>query len=290
MPSEREHILLQIERLTVAFGGAAAVRDASVSVGCGEVVAIVGESGSGKTTLLRTVARLLAPGAQMQGGRVLFDGQDLLGLSNRAMARLRGSRISYLFQNAPQSLDPLFTVGRQFDEVLRAHGLPRDGGLARAALERVGFDDPDAVLRCIPSQLSGGMAQRVALAFALAGRPQLLLADEPTSALDGEAQAQVMGLLQRLNREEGMAILLVTHDIQLAAAFASRMVVMESGAVVETGESAAVMANPQHPYTRQLIAAVPLPVAPDDAPLRISLQPGGARRAGEGGEAACCSK
>lgn len=272
LPSEREQNLLSVERLSVSFGGASALRDVSLKLAQGQVLAVVGESGSGKTTLLRSVTRLLAPGAQVDGGSIRFEGVDLLQLKPREMAALRGGRISYLFQNAQLSLDPLFTVERQFREVLRAHGLPAEIALMQEALRRVGFDEPDRVLGCLPSQLSGGMAQRVALAFALAGRPRLLLADEPTSALDASSQEQVMGLLRQLNQAEGMAILLVTHDIQLAATFAQRMVVMHRGVVVEEGLSAEVMTAPKHPYTRQLIAAVPRPVPEGEAPQRIPLE------------------
>lgn len=281
--------ILSVMELGVSYGSAPALRGVSLEVRAGEIVGIVGESGSGKSTLLRAVAGLLAPTAAM-GGSIRLEGRELAGAQPRELRALRGSAVSYLFQNAERSFDPLFTVGAQFDEVMRAHegaaanapagkaardgrGRPRGdehagarGGQGareqrrvrqRAALARMGFTDPDRVLAALPSELSGGMAQRVALAFALAGSPRLLLADEPTSALDADAQERVLELLRELNDQEGLAILMVSHDIELVARFASRLIVMHEGRIVETGPSEQVMREPQDPYTRELIAAIP---------------------------------
>lgn len=255
--------ILTVRDLVVSYQGVAAVQGVSLEVGAGEIVGIVGESGSGKSTLLRSIAHLLAPTARIEKGSIAFAGHDITRVHAREMRSLRGSSISYLFQNAERSFDPLFTIGAQFDEVMRAHGYPprsertvmRDRQLA--ALARMGFTDPDRVLASYPFELSGGMCQRVALAFALAGSPQLLLADEPTSSLDGKAQVRVVDLLSTLNAQDALAILVVSHDIDLVARFARRIIVMREGHIVETGSSAQIMNDPQDPYTQTLIAAIP---------------------------------
>lgn len=297
MHDERD--ILNVIDLDVSYGSALAVRGVSLAVGAGEIVGIVGESGSGKSTLLRAVAHLLPPAARIEAGSIAFAGRDITRSSAREMRSLRGNALSYLFQNAERSFDPLFTIGAQFDEVVRAHegaenaraGKVLRGGSSRnertmraqqrenmrsrqrVALERMGFADPDRVLASLPSELSGGMCQRVALAFALAASPQLLLADEPTSSLDGQAQARVIELLRELNEQEGLAILMVSHDIELVASFASRIIVMHEGRIVEAGTSAQIMNDPQDPYTRSLIAAIP------HATGAVNVEPLGARHA-----------
>ncbi len=297
MHDERD--ILNVTDLDVSYGSALAVHDVSLAVGAGEIVGIVGESGSGKSTLLRAVAHLLPPTARIDAGSIVFAGRDITRASAREMRSLRGNALLYLFQNAERSFDPLFTIGAQFDEVMRAHegaanvragkalrgGGHRDGRTTRAqqhetmrshqrtALERMGFADPDRVLASLPSELSGGMCQRVALAFALAASPQLLLADEPTSSLDGQAQARVIELLRELNEQEGLAILMVSHDIELVASFASRIIVMHEGRIVETRTSAQIMNDSQDLYTRSLIAAIP------HATGAVNVEPLGARHA-----------
>jgi ABC-type dipeptide/oligopeptide/nickel transport system ATPase component len=255
--------ILTVCDLTVLYQSIPAVQGVSLEVGSGEIVGIVGESGSGKSTLLRAVAHLLAPTAHIEKGSIAFAEQDITHVRARKMRSLRGASISYLFQNAERSFDPLFTIGAQFDEVMRAH--TRSGRLDRAALRthqhsalcRMGFRDPERVLVSYPFELSGGMCQRVALAFALAGSPQLLLADEPTSSLDRDAQARVIDLLRTLNTQENLAILVVSHDIDLLARFAHRIIVMHEGRIVEAGTSAQIMNDPQDPYTQALIEAIP---------------------------------
>lgn len=255
--------ILTVRDLVVSYQGVAAVQGVSLEVSAGEIVGIVGESGSGKSTLLRAVAHLLAPTARIEKGSIAFAGHDITRAHAREMRSLRGSSISYLFQNAERSFDPLFTIGAQFDEVMRAHGysprsertVMRDRQLA--ALARMGFTDPERVLASYPFELSGGMCQRVALAFALAGSPQLLLADEPTSSLDDKAQARVVDLLSTLNAQDALAILVVSHDIDLVARFARRIIVMYEGRIVEAGTSAQIMNDPQDPYTQALIEAIP---------------------------------
>lgn len=249
--------MLTVEGLDVTYGGVQALSNVSLSVAPGQAVAVVGESGSGKSTLLRAVARQLPRFADVQASTLEFDGHDLTCLPEGRMRALRGSSLGFLFQNGLLSLDPLFTIGAQFDEVLSAHGIKARRQAKHEALGRTGLENPERILAALPSQLSGGQCQRVALALALAGGPKLLLADEPTSALDSEAQRQVGDLLARLNREDGMALLLVTHDIDFAASMAMHLVVMRNGRVVEQGATSQVMEDPRHPYTRQLIDAVP---------------------------------
>lgn len=273
--------ILTVQGLSVSHGSDIALRDVSLVVQQAEIVGVVGESGSGKSTLLRAVAGLLPPSACMTGTACL-EGSELTHVRPKELRSIRGSTVSYLFQNAERSFDPLFTIGSQFDEVMRAHEradrsvdasdpsrsdsmrgarrkVAREQRQARQveALERMGFSDPDRILGALPSELSGGMAQRVALAFALAGSPRLLLADEPTSALDTAAQGRVLELLREMNEQEGLAILVVSHDIDLVAQFASRIIVMHEGRIVEEGSSSRIMNDPHEPYTRELIAAIP---------------------------------
>lgn len=259
--SSNEEILI-IRNLSVRYGGAWAVDGVDLSVRKGEVVGIVGESGSGKSTILNAVAGLLPRAAEVCSGSVSCGGIDVLHKAEKKKRALLGKAIGYLFQNAEGSLDPLFTIGSQFDEALRVNGSERKDkrkrlAVMRDALERVGLDDADRVLKALPSELSGGMCQRAALAIALAQNPRILLADEPTSALDIRAQDKVVGILKRLNHEDGLSVLMVSHDIDLVASFAHRIIVMRDGQVVESGPSEKVMADPQHPYTRELIAAIP---------------------------------
>lgn len=254
--------LLAVRGLEVRYGGSPVLHGVDLEVGEGEIVGVVGESGSGKSTLLNAVAGLLPCSAEICAGSILYDGSEISIAGSKAMQALRGRGIGYLFQNAEGSFDPLFSIKSQFDEALKANGAvpkkkPDMLAVQKAALERVGLDDADRVLGALPSELSGGMCQRVALAFAVALGPKLLLADEPTSALDGKSQDKVVDILRRLNVEEGLAVLIVSHDIDLVASLAHRIIVMRSGRIVESGRSDEVMDDPQQPYTRELIAAVP---------------------------------
>ena len=251
---------MSLHDLDVSYGGVPAVRGFSLDVRPGEIVGLVGESGSGKSSVLRAVSGLLGRTGAVSGGRMLFEGRDLATLPRKQMAALRGSHIAYVFQNPASSLDPLFKVGDQFGECIRAHGMAQ--GSALQALERdllreMGFDDPDRVLDSYPHNLSGGMCQRVALAFSVACNPKLLLADEPTSALDVAAQEQVSRLLLRIREEHGVSMLVVSHNIGAIARIADRIGVMYHGRLVEVGERDQVLHAPVHPYTRNLIAAVP---------------------------------
>ena len=269
--------LLEIDRLGVSFrvegGDVAAVRGASLRVDRGETVALVGESGSGKSVTALSVLQLLPyPRARHPSGSIAFDGEELVGAPPRVLSNIRGNRISMVFQEPMTSLNPLHTVEKQITETLMLHkGLSATRARARC-LELLGLvriPDPEQRLKSWPHQLSGGQRQRVMIAMALANEPDLLIADEPTTALDVTVQAQILQLLRDLQRDMGMAILLITHDLTIVRNVAARVYVMTEGEIVEQGETAAVYAAPQHPYTRKLLAAQPTatpPAADDGAP------------------------
>lgn len=254
--------LLHIQDLSVRYPGAGedALRHVELTVDAGEIVCVIGESGSGKSTLLHAVLRL--PGrVEVTGGQVLFRGSDLGRLTPRQLRPLRGSGIGAVFQEPGASLDPIRRLHKQFYDALRAHNpsvTRADAGRRAAALLRsMGFRDPERILESCPVQLSGGMNQRVAIAVAMALEPALLLADEPTSALDATVQAQVVGELLRLRDRYGTAMLLISHNMGVAARLADRIAVMYGGRIVECGSRDEVLHRPAHPYTRALLAAVP---------------------------------
>ena len=254
--------LLEIEGLEIGFGGLAAVRGASFRVEKGETHCLVGESGCGKSVSALAVMGLLAPTATRRAARLAFDGQDLLGLNEREMSRLRGDRMAMIFQEPMTSLNPAYTVGSQMAEVLVRHrGGSRRAALDRAAelLERVRITSPGMRLGQYPHQLSGGLRQRVMIAMALMCSPELLIADEPTTALDVTVQAQILKLLAELQQDLGLAILLITHDLGIVARVAHRVSVMYAGEVVETGPVTELFNAPMHPYTRGLLSCVPVP-------------------------------
>jgi len=255
--------LLEIEDLAVTFGGrTAAVRGVSLGVEPGETHCLVGESGCGKSVTALAVMGLLAPGAARRATRLRFAGNDLLTLSDRGMARLRGNTMSMIFQEPVTSLNPAFTVGSQMAEVMTRHKrVSRSAALERAVelMGRVGITAPELRLGQFPHQLSGGLRQRVMIAMALMCDPQLLVADEPTTALDVTVQAQILRLLASLKRDFGLAILLITHDLGIVARVADRVSVMYAGEVVERAATADLFAAPQHPYTRGLLSCVPVP-------------------------------
>ena len=255
--------LLEIEDLQVSFGGrTAAVRGASLRVEKGETHCLVGESGCGKSVTALAIMGLLARGGHCSAKRLSFAGADLLSLSDREMSRIRGNRMSMIFQEPMTSLNPAFTVGSQMAEVLRRHrGASRTAALDRAVelMGRVGITAPEMRLGQFPHQLSGGLRQRVMIAMALMCDPELLVADEPTTALDVTVQAQILRLLATLQRELGLAILLITHDLGIVARVADRVTVMYAGEVVEAASTAELFRSPQHPYTRGLLSCVPAP-------------------------------
>ncbi|WP_322857542.1 ABC transporter ATP-binding protein [Mycobacterium shigaense] len=260
--------LLSVEGLEVTFGDQApAVRGVELSVRRGQTVAIVGESGSGKSTTAAAILGLLPPGGRITAGRIIFDGLDLASAGRKADRRvlrsIRGRRIGYVPQDPMTNLNPVWKVGFQVREALRANTAGRSA--RRRAVEllaEAGMPDPAKQAGKYPHQLSGGMCQRALIAIGLAGCPQLLIADEPTSALDVTVQRQVLDHLQRLTEERGIALLLITHDLALAAERAESVVVVHRGAVVEAGAAQSILREPQHEYTRKLVAAAPSLAAP----------------------------
>jgi peptide/nickel transport system ATP-binding protein len=263
--------VLDIADLRVRFGGTEAVRGASLTVARGETHCLVGESGCGKSVTSLAIMGLLARGAVRSAGHMRFQGQDIAGLGNRAMNRLRGDRLSMIFQEPMTSLNPAYTIGSQMTEVYRRHR----GGSQRHALDhaavllsKVGMANPAMRLGQFPHQLSGGLRQRVMIAMALLCGPELLIADEPTTALDVTVQAGILRLLAALQAEMGLALLLITHDLGVVARIAHRVSVMYAGQVIESAPVDELFANPTHPYTRGLLAAVPVPgKTPRDTPL-----------------------
>jgi oligopeptide/dipeptide ABC transporter ATP-binding protein len=255
---------LDIRNLAVAFpiGGALTpvVQNVSITVGKGEVVGLVGESGCGKTvTALAAIGLITAPG-QILAGSIRIDGQELVGRRERDLRKLRGAAVAMVFQDPSSSLDPAYTVGDQIGESLRIHrNLSRRQATARAVelLDQVGIPDGARRVRAYPHEFSGGMAQRVAIASALACDPKLLIADEPTTALDVTVQAEILDLLRQLQAERDMAILFVTHDLGVVADICQRAVVMYAGEVVETALVADLFSDPHHPYSAALLAALP---------------------------------
>jgi peptide/nickel transport system ATP-binding protein len=266
--------LLRVERLAVHFGGRktpmGAVDDATFSVGRGETVCLVGESGCGKTVTALSLLRLEEHRhAKIVQGQICFDGRGLVGLPARELTQLRGRRIAMIFQEPMTAFDPVFSIGEQIVEtILRHERVPRAEAWQRAQrlLERVQIPDPALRMKQIPAELSGGMRQRAMIAMALSCQPDLLIADEPTTALDVTIQAQILALLQELQRERAMSILLITHDLGVAAEMADRVVVMYAGRIAEQAPVHELFARPAHPYTRGL--------------LRGALLPSGEQRAG----------
>jgi len=255
--------LLEVEKLEVAFGGrTAAVRGASFTVERGETHCLVGESGCGKSVTALSVMDLLARGADRRAERLAFEGNDLRGLSDSAMARLRGNEMAMIFQEPMTSLNPAYTVGSQMTEGLRRHRKASQREATDRAVDlltRVGITAPDLRLDQFPHQLSGGLRQRVMIAMALMCEPKLLIADEPTTALDVTVQAQILRLLATLQRDLGLGLLLITHDLGIVARIATRVSVMYAGEVVESAATADLFANPKHPYTQGLLRCVPVP-------------------------------
>jgi peptide/nickel transport system ATP-binding protein len=254
--------LLEIDDLRVTFGGTAAVRGISLTVEKGETHCLVGESGCGKSVTSLAVMGLLAKGGKREAARLSFAGEDIRDYDEKRMSRLRGDRMAMIFQEPMTSLNPAYTVGSQMTEVLRRHrGTPRAQAVDRAVelLTRVGITAPGLRLGQFPHQLSGGLRQRVMIAMALMCDPELLIADEPTTALDVTVQAQILRLLAELQKDLGLGILLITHDLGIVARGADRVSVMYAGKVVESAPTAELFRAPRHPYTRGLLSCVPVP-------------------------------
>src|SRR5271167_939568 len=273
--------LLEVDELRTYFftrdGVVRAVDGVSFCVARGETLAIVGESGCGKSVTSLSILRLVAsPPGRTVGGRVLFEGRDLLELSEPEMRKVRGDAISMIFQEPMTSLNPVLTIGQQIAEVLKLHrGLSGEDAMRRSVemLRLVRMPEPERRVTQYPHQLSGGMRQRVMIAMALACEPRLLIADEPTTALDVTIQAQILDLMRELKERTGAAVLLITHDLGVVAEMAQRVVVMYAGRKVEEAAVEALFATPLHPYTRGLLGAVPK--------LGSSLQAGGRSKLAE---------
>jgi len=255
--------VLTVQDLTVGFKQdgqiVQAVHGVSFTVDRGETVALVGESGSGKSVTALSTVSLLGGSAQVTGS-VTYDGQEMIGASDKRLRKVRGNDISFIFQEPMTSLNPLHTLEKQITESLELHqGLTGDEARARIIelLERVGIHDAASRLTAYPHQLSGGQRQRVMIAMALANKPDILIADEPTTALDVTIQAQILELLNELKRDEGMGLLYITHDLNVVQRIADKVCVMKDGRIVEAGPTAQIFANPQHDYTRKLLAARP---------------------------------
>lgn len=253
--------LLSVNDLTIRFRQdgttTEAVRGISFDVGAGETVALVGESGSGKSVTAMTTVQLLGDTAEV-GGSIVYDGQQMVGATERELRRVRGNDISFIFQEPMTSLNPLHTIEKQLREAIELHQGLRGGAVRDRILEllgKVGIQDAETRLSAYPHQLSGGQRQRVMIAMALANAPKLLVADEPTTALDVTIQAQILDLLADLKRENGMAMLFITHDLTIVRKIADRVCVMKDGEIVEAGPTAEIFASPKHPYTQRLLAA-----------------------------------
>lgn len=279
--------LLEIDQLVVEFatrnGTLRAVNDVSLSLESGRILAILGESGSGKSMLLRTILGIQAPAARISG-EVRMRGVNLLELPASERERIRGSWVSMVFQNPMTALDPVYTIEAQIVETVHRHTtLTRAEAKARALelLQLVHIPSPEQRLKAYPFELSGGMRQRIVIAMALACNPSLLLADEPTTALDVTVQARVLRLLRGLQRELGMSVVIVTHDVGVAAEIADDVAVMYAGRIVESGPMATILREPRHPYTRGLLQAnvrpgqTERPAAIPGAPPNLAFLPSG---------------
>ncbi|GAA0224472.1 ABC transporter ATP-binding protein [Actinomadura nitritigenes] len=279
MTAAQDAALLEVAGLSVSYltraGRVEAVRGADLDVRPGEIVALVGESGSGKSTTAHAVLRLLAPNASLDAGAVRFAGRDLAALSERELRTVRGARIGLVPQDPGVALNPVKRIGEQVAEVLRLHGLATRRTAPAAAveaLERAGMPEPAVRARQYPHELSGGMRQRALIAVAIAAGPQLIVADEPTSALDVTVQRRILDHLQHLTEELGTAVLLVTHDLGVAADRAARIAVMSQGRVVESGPARRIIEDPQDAYTRRLLRSAPSLTAVRARPRPAALE------------------
>jgi oligopeptide/dipeptide ABC transporter ATP-binding protein len=257
--------LLVVTDLRTVFPGrsgreAAAVDGVSFTIDRGETLGLVGESGCGKSLTALSIVGLVSKPGRIASGEVRFDGQNLVGLDDRGLSRIRGRRIGFIFQEPMVALDPVYTIGAQIVETLEVHRLAEGRAAWRRAeelLDAVRIPDSARRVKEYPHQLSGGLRQRAMIALALAGGPDLVIADEPTTALDVTVQAEILDLLAEMRRELDLALLLITHDLGVVAAMAGRMAVMYAGRIVETGETRTVLRHAAHPYTRALLRSIP---------------------------------
>lgn len=281
--------LLAVKNLKTYFytedGIVRAVDGVDFDVYPGEVLGLVGESGCGKSVTSLSIMRLVSKPGRVNGGEILLNGEDLLHLNEDEMVKIRGNRVSMIFQQPQTALNPVFKVGDQLSEVLNVHqDLGKDAGWNRAVslLKMVGVPDPERRAHAYPHELSGGMAQRVMIAMALACVPELLIADEPTTALDVTIQAQILDLMRDLRRDMGTSVILITHDLGVVAEMADRVAVMYAGEIVEQADVNSLFDEPMHPYTQGLIGSIPilgeikekLDVIPGSVPNLVNLPPG----------------
>jgi oligopeptide/dipeptide ABC transporter ATP-binding protein len=288
-PPRGDRPLLQVKGLRTSFytrdGVVRAVDGIDFHVDRGEIMGLVGESGCGKSVTSLSIMRLVAKPGRIDAGEIVFDGEDLLGLRDDRMRAIRGNRISMIFQQPTSSLNPVWNVGSQIEEVLRIHRGMKGKAAAGRALElmrMVGIPDPERRLKAFPHEMSGGMAQRIMIAMALACEPELLIADEPTTALDVTIQAQILDLMRKLRDETGTAIVFITHDLGVVAEMCDRVAVMYAGEIVEQAGVRTLFDDPRHPYTRGLIGSIPVPgdvkealtVIPGNVPNLIDLPAG----------------
>ncbi len=261
---------MDVRDLRIKFGVHEAVRGISFTIAPGETLGLVGESGSGKSATSFAMMRLLPPSATTQG-EVRFEGKDLLALPESSMRRLRGSSVAMIFQEPMTALNPVMTVGKQIAEALLAHAPKTPRVVVRervlAAMREVALPEPERRIDDYPHQFSGGQRQRIVIAMAIINKPRLLIADEPTTALDVTVQAQIIALLKRLREEHGLAMLFISHDLAVVSQVADRVAVMRHGEIVEQGTMLHVLTQPQHPYTRSLLASVPTMATDRDRPL-----------------------
>ncbi|HUQ88678.1 MAG TPA: ABC transporter ATP-binding protein [Vicinamibacterales bacterium] len=252
--------LLKVENLRTVFGPVEAVNDVSFEIRKGETLGLVGESGSGKSVTAFSIIRLVQDPGRIVSGRIFFQGKDLLALSEEDMRQVRGAGIGFVFQEPMAALNPVMKIGAHIGEALKVHGrATRSDARGRAIelLRAVKIVDPERRVEDYPHQLSGGMRQRVMMAIAIACRPPLVIADEPTTALDVTVQAQILDLLREMKREFDLSLLLITHDFGVIAETADRVAVMYRGKIVEQGPVRDIFRNPQHPYTKGLLASIP---------------------------------
>lgn len=273
--------LLQVKDLSIQFatpaGPVHVLRDVNFEIREGEALGFVGESGSGKSVTSLAIMDLLAANAEILSGQILFRGRDLLRLSEIEKSKIRGNKISMIFQDPMTSLNPCFTVEYQIVETLQTHeNLTKMQAYQRALelMKQVGIPDPEGRLKCYPHELSGGMSQRVMIAMAMACKPELLIADEPTTALDVTIQKQILDLISKLRRETKMALILVSHDLSVVAENTDNLQVMYAGEILEAGDSRSLMTAPQHPYTKGLISCLPSHQKTFDKTKRIPAIPG----------------
>ena len=256
--------LLEVKHLSIGVRnknrGFDIVKDISFRLESGEICGIVGESGSGKSVTALSLLRLLKPPLAITGGNIVFDGRDLMGLGEREMRALRGKDISIIFQEPMTSLHPLMPIGKQISEAIRQHMKVSGEEALRISLDiltKVGINSPAKRLSQLPHELSGGMRQRIMIAMALSCNSKLLLADEPTTALDVTIQAQILEFLRRLNKDRGLCVLLITHDIGVVSEICQKIIVLYAGEIMESGDAFSILHSPLHPYTDALLKAIP---------------------------------